>query len=210
MLCIHCQKLSSSKVGFKNHTRACKKNPDRTPTWLERNKPITSWNKGLSKESDSRVKAHAELVKLFRKNNPQFISESTRKKHSENAMKNEFGGHTSKKKLKYLCSNGTTVFLQSSYEIRLAEILDSLGIEWTRPKPLWWTDVEGKKHRYYPDFKIGNIFIDTKNDYLIKIDADKIARVRDQNKINLRVISESEINVSAVQNWVGIPLRTGP
>ncbi len=35
-------------------------------------------------------------------------------------------------------------------------------------------------HRYYADFKIGSVNIDTKNDYLIVKDAAKIQAVRDQ------------------------------
>ena len=113
---------------------------------------------------------------------------------SKAAKDKELGGINSKQRLYFRRKNGCVVYLQSSYEIKFAEILEELNVDWCRPRFVWWTDSNGERHRYYPDFKIGNLYIDTKNDYLIIQDADKISRVIDQNKINLQVIQLNQIN----------------
>ena len=58
------------------------------------------------------------------------------------------------------------------------DLLEKLGIIWSRPNPLTWIDDDGIDHRYYPDFLIGHLYIDTKNDYLAIKDARKIELVK--------------------------------
>lgn len=150
---------------------------------VERNKKISEkW-----KDEEYRISIISKLT-------GRVIKEETRKKLSELAKKNEFGGHTSKKTLLFKKANGEEVFLQSSYEIRFAQILEEMKIDWERPKPFIWTDLYGKTHRYYPDFKIGDKYFDTKNDYLAVVDSEKLDAVRLQNGINLVVITENQIN----------------
>lgn len=120
----------------------------------------------------------------------------------ENAIKNHLGGHTSKVKLHYLRKDGTSVYLQSSYEIRFATILDELGIDWSRPSALEYIGEDGRKHRYYPDFKVKDIFIDTKNDYLAIKDKPKIDLVRQQCRIDLRIVTENLISKEYIATLV--------
>ena len=114
---------------------------------------------------------------------------------SKAAINRNLGGHTSKRRLNYIQNDGTLVHLQSSYEIQYAEWLDKNNISWTRPNPLLWLDANNKQHRYYPDFYLVNldVFIDTKNDYLIIKDQNKINAVRSQNAIQLKVLSKNEL-----------------
>ena len=113
-----------------------------------------------------------------------------------------FGGNTSKIKLKYLMKDGTEVSLQSSYEIKLAKILDEYDIVWSRPSYMFWTDSLNIKHRYYADFKINDIFLDTKNDYLAIKDKEKIERVSLQNDVNVYIILEKDININYIRSLV--------
>ena len=58
------------------------------------------------------------------------------------------------------------VKMDSRWEVSFAEFLDSMKIEWVRPKePLLWVDSTGKTRRYYPDFYVPSmdIFFDPKN-----------------------------------------------
>ena len=50
-----------------------------------------------------------------------------------------------------------------------------------------WTDKDGNKRRYYPDFYLPdyNVYLDPKNRYLIKVDEYKINRVIKENGIKL-------------------------
>lgn len=122
------------------------------------------------------------------------VKEETRKKLSVSAIKHNLGGNTSKIKLRFKKKNGTEVWLQSSYEIKFANILENLNLEWERPKPFEWIDNNNKKHRYYPDFKVGNSYFDTKNDYLAEKDKDKIQKVNEQNNIQVLIVTKENIN----------------
>lgn len=120
-------------------------------------------------------------------------TEETKEKLSKIAFERGLGGHTSKKKIFFQKKSGEVIYLQSSYEIRFAEILERLDITWVRPSPLHWICAEGKPHRYYPDFKVGEVYIDTKNSYLAVKDLPKIELVRSQNQVDIRIVTEENI-----------------
>jgi hypothetical protein len=106
-------------------------------------------------------------------------------------------------------SYGNIARLESSYESKFANILNMLSLKWIRPKPLFWVDENQNKHKYFPDFYLPehNIYFDPKNDYLIKVDNDKISRVSMQNNIKLFVVSFENINknyVTAIVEQNGI------
>ncbi len=128
------------------------------------------------------------------------------KLNSINAKKREFGGLTSKRKVNYMTKSGKIVHLQSSYEEKIAVELDKYNIEWKRPKYLIWKDNKGKEHRYYPDFYLPNydIYLDPKNDYLIKKDEEKIKRVKEQNNIKLYMLNSEQLNIKYIRNLIGV------
>jgi Rad3-related DNA helicase len=177
----------------------------------DKRKRLSQQQKGNTLSIETRQKI-SENIKLIYKQNPhlreqaaerarnQTLSEESKKKLSAIAKERGLGGHTSKRKIFFEKKNGEKIYLQSSYEIRLAEILENLNVKWQRPEPLFWYDADNESHRYYPDFQIGNMYIDTKNDYLIKKDEDKINRVRKQNNINLLVLSEEKINQEYIES----------
>ncbi len=116
------------------------------------------------------------------------------------AQARNFGGHTSKRKLHFIKKTGEVIYLQSSYEVKFASLLEELNIQWSRPDPLRWVDHNGVDHRYYPDFKVGNVFIDTKNDYLAIKDAPKILAVIAQNNVDLRIVTKESITTDFVKS----------
>ena len=109
------------------------------------------------------------------------------------AKSRNLGGHTSKVKLHFTKKDGSTVYLQSSYEVQFASILERLDLKWSRPEPLNWIDDCGIEHKYYPDFELNGIYVDTKNPYLMKKDKRKIELVSAQNSIRLEVIGKENI-----------------
>ncbi len=123
-------------------------------------------------------------------------NKKTKKKLSKIAKKNKLGGHTSKQKIYYKNIQGEIFYLQSSYELIFAKSMNKQKIYWVRPKPIKWIDKNKEWHWYYPDFYIPktNTYYDTKNDYLIKKDKDKIQRVRKQNNINLIILDKNHLN----------------
>jgi len=130
----------------------------------------------------------------------QNMSVESKKMRSESlskaAHKRGFGGNTSKVRMEFLKNDGTKIYLQSSYEIQYARFLEHQQIKWIRPDPLKWIDADGKSHRYYPDFYLidSNLYVDTKNDYLIKKDEVKIESVRKQNNVTVLVISKKMLD----------------
>lgn len=89
------------------------------------------------------------------------------------------------------------VYLESSYEYKVAKELDENKIEWIRPEPLNW---DGKK--YYPDFYLvkENIYLDPKNDYLITKDTQKIEKVKKQNNVEVLILTKDELEWSVIKN----------
>ncbi len=86
------------------------------------------------------------------------------------------------------------MFLQSSYELRCSKILDSLGVRWNRGTFVRY-EMNERSKRYFPDFYLVDcdMYLDTKNDYLIAVDRIKIETVRSQTNVKLIVLSDRDI-----------------
>ena len=123
------------------------------------------------------------------------------KKHlSKCAKKNNLGGWHTSKSISY-----KDVKLDSSYEVAFAQDLDRNNIKWERPKPLLYK-FNNEEHRYYPDFFLPdyNIYVDTKNDYLINhvnprfgiTDVEKIHLVEQQNNIKVYILDKDNLSWS--------------
>lgn len=76
----------------------------------------------------------------------------------------------------YIQKDGTIVKLDSSWEEALAIRLDSINVEWIRPRPIKWIDKKSITHNYFPDFYLPNynVYLDPKNMYAIKAQQSKI------------------------------------
>jgi hypothetical protein len=125
-----------------------------------------------------------------------------RKLISINSTKNtNCGGETNYKKFKY-----KDVWMDSSWEVTIAEWLDFNKIEWKRDRKLnfLWTDLNGNKRRYYPDFYLPdlNVYLDPKNKYKLNQDLFKLNQVIKENKINLIFGSVDQIktNLNSIIN----------
>ena len=127
-----------------------------------------------------------------------------KKKMSVLAKERGFGGHTSKVKILYETIDGKQIYLQSSYEILVAKDLDENSIEWIRPDPIMWYDDEGVDHKYYPDFylKDYDIYLDPKNDYLIKQDKKKIDSVSEQNDVIVLMLSKDQLSWKEIHKLI--------
>jgi len=103
-----------------------------------------------------------------------------------------------------LDSFNNKVRLESSYESRVAKLLNNANINWVRPKPISYKDESGANHRYYPDFYLVdyNLYLDPKNKHLIVKDSDKIKRVMNQNNVQIEIISVDNINAQYINNLI--------
>lgn len=172
----------------------------------ENRKIRTNYTKGYkgsnqfikAKENNLDIPVHAMKGKAGKSGYKH--TEKFKQEQSIRAKERGLGGHTSKRRLYFKKNDGEVVYLQSSYEIEFASLLEELGISWSRPNPVIWTDDEGVDHRYYPDFLIGDTYIDTKNDYLVQKDLPKIEKVCLQNEINVIIVTKSMINKTFIES----------
>lgn len=88
------------------------------------------------------------------------------------------------------------VWLESSWEVNVAMILDKNNIKWLRPKNgFLWKDEAQKEHKYYPDFYLpnANIYLDPKNPWVWTRDLFKLNAVVEQHKIKLFILKKDDI-----------------
>lgn len=127
-----------------------------------------------------------------------------RKSFSNNAKKNKLGGNHNRNANWYISPIAGKVWLESSYEVKVATELDIHKINWCRPKSFTYIDVEGVKRKYYPDFylKDYDVYLDPKNSFLIEQDKDKIERVIIQNNIKVKVLSKEELTWDKIKTVI--------
>jgi predicted nucleic acid-binding Zn ribbon protein len=145
--------------------------------------------------------------KLIKFSNRKTCSNECYSKNLSNHAKNnpKLGGNKNNRAYGYYTSVfGHTVWLESSYEVRVAQELDKHNIFWKRPKGIAYT-IKGKRKTYYPDFFLPefNVYLDPKNDYLIEKDSEKISCVRSQAHIRIEILNKFQLSWSEIQRVLG-------
>ena len=200
---------------LRNHERLCKENPERQVSpFVKLNAERGAWNKGLTAETDERVKKYGKTLSERYKGTDEGKrimshphTEEYKQKMREIAIRRHLGGWHTSKTIKY-----DDKTLDSTYELEVAKSLDENSIEWTRPNYLIWQDDSGRKHRYYPDFYLPkyNVYLDPKNDFLINhaterfgiTDAEKISKVSEQNNVKIVILDKNNLNWQNIKNLV--------
>jgi hypothetical protein len=90
------------------------------------------------------------------------------------------------------------VNLESSWELKVAEELDRLNIQWERPTSIPWEDAKGTLRLYYPDFYLPeyDLYLDPKNEHCMVIGKDKMEKISKKVKI---VYGKLELILETVQ-----------
>ena len=165
-----------------------------------------AWNKGLTKDTSVIIKDSSEKCSKTSKGKPGHPhTEESKQKLRDHAIKNGLGGHISKQRNIFKNILGEEFNLHSSYELIVANSLNENDILWVRPNPLIWIDEENIKHRYYAGFYLPefDIYLDPKNDFLIKKDFIKIQSVRNQNNKRVFVLDSTHLK------WENIKILAG-
>lgn len=92
----------------------------------------------------------------------------------------------------YFCKEqNKNVLLESSWEVEVANYLDSKNIKWIRPDPIPY--ILDKVRHYYPDFYLVDyeVFLDPKNPYCMNKDEAKLKEV--SKKIKLKYGDKNDI-----------------
>lgn len=168
-----------------------------------------AWNKGLTKETNPSLQRAAErLIGRYKRGEiiPSFKgkhhSEESKRKIKQRALESCYQ-RVCKKTEPYVCVDGSIVNLDSSYERKVAKILDENRIQWIRPEPLPWIDNNGVQHHYFPDFYIPhkNLYLDPKNEYCFVAQAEKISCVMKQYN-NVMFLHESDLTKEHILSLV--------
>lgn len=197
-ICPHCKEDQKSRNPYRTHTRNCPLNPD--STWVSGFKGHLSKTKGKTKYNNETCRKASETIKRRYANGELIRSHTEETKQRLSILACERLAKHSKYSKNVEYKPG--VILESSFEIRTAEILDELGIEWIKVRRGYeWND-NGKKRRYIPDFYLPkyDIFLDPKNDFLIKKDKAKIDSAMQINGIKVIVLSDKEICKEFIEN----------
>ena len=189
LICKFCSKECKNSNSHINHERLCPKNFNRN--YVSHTLGRTAWNKGLTKDTSE------SLVKLSNTHKRLGLG-GWSKKASSNGGK-AGGGYIENagrsKKFKVVDSFGKETTLQSSYELKCYEILTELKINWIRPKALKY---DGRN--YFADFYLTDfdIYLDPKNDYKAKLDADKIEKVKEQNNVSVFILLKEHLTLDYI------------
>lgn len=196
--CKFCNKICKNDNSLRNHERLCKNNPQRQehPRGMK-GKTHTPATKEKQANAVSADRRSLLSTKMTLRNRGRIVSDSEREKLSIAACKRISKHSKYSKNTEYKPG----VILESSYEVRVAEILDSLGIMWEKVRRGYIWDDNGKRRRYIPDFYLPeqNIFLDPKNDYLIAKDKRKIQSAMKLNGINVVVLSNKMITKEFIE-----------
>lgn len=188
-ICQYCGRECKKPGSLSVHQKHCKYNPNRVQKikspLAHRKKGSVGWNKGLSKETDERIKKAHETFKRnqklgLHKTSSHPHTEETKRKLSKYAKERKLGGyHKGSGRSKHGWYK--SFYCDSTYElVYLIYCLDH-NINIKRCNKSYEYFYNGKYHKYYPDFIINNdTIIEIKGYYtdLVDIKANSITNMK--------------------------------
>ncbi len=206
--CPHCNKIYSKKGIathiWRSHTEIGKKH-NANAGYVKGSREI--WNKGLTKETDVRVKKMGNTIsenyetgKVIPGFKGKNHTKESREILSKKLSKNNNGGKC--KWFDYIKVDGNIMKLQGTWEVRFAKVLDIMDENWMKigvgykEHSFIWNDGE-RDHYYTPDFyspKL-NKYFEVKGYWWGK-DEMKMNQVISQNiNIKIEIIRKSELEI---------------
>ena len=177
------------------------------------NRGNPAWNRGLTKETDERIRRGIEV---FQKNYKEGKygkwsckpkSPEVLERLSKLAKERRLGGVRQSKTIEY---NGRK--LGSKYEYEVAVSLDQYKVKWNTCERLEYIDPFGKKRTYTPDFYLPeyDIYLDPKNDFLINninphlgfSDIEKISIVEKAHHIKILVLNKNQLTWPCIKDMI--------
>jgi len=203
LICEFCHRQFESSVGSGIHRSQCTNNPEKKPNW---NIGREAWNKGTTKETNDIVANQAQKAKddyaTGKRKLSGFVTRTT-EELSRIAKASNCGGYRENagrsKKFRVPDSYGKIVTLQSTYELRCAEILNELSVKWIRPKSMKYDE-----RLYYPDFYLVDygIFLDPKNSYKARLDEAKISKAAIQNNAIIHILTNEKLTKEYISSLI--------
>ena len=196
--CPHCNLILETIENPKNranHVRWCLLNPKRKEYSLQ----LAEFRKSIKHQGEN------QYTKAKKEGRSIEISQETRNKMGETWI----GKHHSKKTKEHLSEKAlsnpyrrkckSTVFyngfrFDSTWEVKVAQILDKNSIKWIQPDPIKWVDKTGREHNYFPDFYLVDydIYLDPKNDYCIRVQKEKLDYIQEHHP-NVHILNSNQL-----------------
>lgn len=220
--CKYCNKECKNKNSLVQHEIRCKLNPNKIQVVNHRgkNNPMygkSAWNKGLTKETDERVKKYGETYHIKYINGSYHILGKGKTIEKEKIRKYKLSQHAKLKNNFWKCRKKhlieyNNIKFDSSYEVIVAQSLDKYHINWKKCKSFKYIDKNNIEHEYTPDFYLPdfNIYLDPKNDFLINNinpnlgfkDTDKIKWVCKQNNIRVIILNKNQLDWNIIKTLI--------
>lgn len=170
LICKFCNSERKNYNSLINHERLCPSNPNKQKSGLS-GKGRKSWNKGLTKEIDIRVQRGTNTLKSSLIDGsyiPKGIPHSDEMKHHLSERKKALYASGWEptcgrcKKYDYNSPIAGKIKVDGTWELKVAQYLDSIDVVWERNKTRFpYIKLDGKKSTYQPDF-----WIESWNTYL--------------------------------------------
>lgn len=195
--CRFCGKHCHNQNSLRNHERLCKYNPNRVLNSYSPNsgfrKGNEPWNKGLTADTDSRVKQLSVATKLgiekSKTEHPERFTGKAKTPEAEEQRRRNIGIGIRKSSTcggkRHGSGRGKKgwykgYFCDSTYElVYIIYNLDN-GIEFKKCDRVYTYEYKGESHKYYPDFELADgTIVETKGYYSEVVDI-KAASVKDR------------------------------
>jgi hypothetical protein len=208
------QNVSTSKKA--NHSRWCDQNPLKEEYLLHLKnrkgrknviKDIEKWKESIANahKRNCYINAGSKRLKTRISNNKMSHSPESIEKIRTAALKSKHQ-RICKSTVNFTKKDGSTVRLDSSWEVKIAIILEKHDIEWIRPKPLLWIDSKNIERNYFSDFYLTkyDLYLDPKNDYCKIKQKEKIDYLL-RNFDNIVILGKDDLNegfiLRLIKNW---------
>lgn len=200
---------NSCSASYNNKSRKCKPGPNKgSPNKIKIGD--SSLPRKLFNQLKPKYVLYRQLCsecKLYfwsQKKSKTCTKECRSKIYSRTAKNNpKMGGNKNTKAHGWYKSNiAGKVWLESSWEYKVAKSLDSSDIKWERPKYLKYGD-----KKYFPDFYLVdyNVYLDPKNPYLQKQDYQKIQQARHENNVSILLLNEDQLEWNVIERLITAP-----
>ena len=190
-----------------NHSRWCNDNPKRIEYATKIAESRRAWTVETKKHHSELIKKHHasgsyDNAKKKQKNNPSFKGKFHSNETKDIIKQKALNSNHRRLKKNMHVYNG--IIMDSTWEVILAERLDTLNIMWERPSPLKWIDDSGVHHNYFPDFYLPkyDLYLDPKNPYAYKVQLKKINILKQLYNNVYFLSSIDECKTFIVENYI--------
>lgn len=216
MNCVHCLKEILNKGSLVKHQNGCKLNPNRIvykSNFVKYNEKVrkgevqknsNQWTKA-KKEGRQIILSEATRYKIGSGNRGKHLSVQ-QKEHlslirSKVLEETGMGGFKHIKWFKVSNIKGEEFIVRGTWELKVAELLNSNGVLWVRKLYLKYKDTDGVIRTYTPDFYIPtlNRYLEVKG-YFSEKDQIKLRFVTQQNSITLLLIQGKDFKEGLLEN----------